>query len=416
MIRCALDEDGCIDLLAILRIMNQISQEQAWAIAYELAALTQRIWPAGNNCAIIDSLAQIYIHKEGFIHEKTLWTKITSHVSSDSALNNGQIKLANREQETRLDSQDNMQQENNLIQMQRNNSTTNSTTTGISPTTTATNTTSDTPLNTTNINTTTATTNTLPPTPPISPELSDEIHRRKIANSESELISSLGMALFWALDYGIPDDEERKLNIAMEYLIIQSQKEMTLGELEEICIRRLPVAKKSQADLHYREVCKSLVRDTIELSIFLHKIYTATMALNGVEGQHFHQLHQFQVAISNGTNRNDNDSRLSAGEDHDYLRIAHQLASEGSVTAANVPVKYKTKSTTAANLHHKDKTTDIDDHDPLIVKNCRNSVIMFKNHFVDGDELTDLGLPLDWARLWMQVIREFRQRGKIIVT
>ena len=60
-----------MDLLAVLRLMNQVGQEQAWGIAYELAALMQRLWPAGN-CALIENLAQIYIHRDGFIHEKSL--------------------------------------------------------------------------------------------------------------------------------------------------------------------------------------------------------------------------------------------------------------------------------------------------------------------------------------------------------
>lgn len=373
MIKCALDEDGCIDLLAVLRIMNQISQEQAWALAYELAALMQRMWPAGNNCAIIESLAQIYIHQEGFVHEKSLWTKITSIEPTPATV---PTKTTTTIAKPKLSVQD--QKQNSLNKQQRN-----------------------------------TTTAKLPPTPPISPELNDEILRRRIATSEGELISSLGMALFWALDYGIPDDEERKLNIAMEYLIVQSQKEMNLEELEQICIKRLPVAKKSQADQHYRQVCKSLIQDTIELSIFLDKIYTATMALSGVNGQQFH-LHQLQAAISraNGQNNNNHqESKLANG--HDYLRIAQQLANEKTTTNKTM--------TTVIN-----KTDSIiSDQEVESVKNCRDSLITFRNHFVDDDELSELGLPLaslralkinDWARLWMQVIRELRQRGKIIAT
>lgn len=153
--------------------------------------------------------------------------------------------------------------------------------------------------------------------------------------NETELVASLGIALFWALDYGIPDDEERKLSNTMECLIVQSQSKLSLDELLEVCVNRLPLETKSHAESHYRSVCKSLIGDTIELSIFLEKIYTASMVLSDITLD-------------------------------DCLEDNHKC--------------------------------DISDND-----------------------LSELGEPLaslralrinDWARLWMQVIRELRQRGK----
>mgnify|MGYP000961302022 CR=1 FL=1 len=277
MIKCTLDEDECIDLLTVLRVISQINQEQAWAICYEVGQLMKRLPPA--SCAPIESLAQIHLHKEGFVHEKSCLTNYQDQTPSPEAPATTPSHHLNTEP----------QQE--------------------PPT---------------------------PPTPPITPELS-EILRRRPALNETELVASLGIALFWALDYGIPDDEERKLSIAMEYLIYQSQSNLSLDEILKRCIDRLPVATKAHADSHYREVCKSLVSDTIELAIFLEKIYTASMVLSDITLD-------------------------------DCLEANHKC--------------------------------DMSD-----------------------DDLSELGEPLaslralrinDWARLWMQVIRELRQRGKFI--
>lgn len=299
-IKCTLDEDNCIDLLTVLRVINQVNQEQAWAICYEISALMQRLSPA--NCAPIDSLAQVLIHKDGYVHEKTCLVSTKTAAEPEAA------------------------------------ATTITTTNTNTTTTEATITSSQNHLQKHQITTTTtAAANSqpsAPPTPPITPELSEHLKRRPALN-ETELVASLGIALFWALDYGIPDDEERKLSIAMEYLIYQSQSKLSLDEVMELCIKRLPLATKSQADSHYRGVCKSLISDTIELSIFLQKIYTASMVLSDITLD-------------------------------ECLEASHKC--------------------------------DIND-----------------------DDLSELGEPLaslralrinEWARLWMQVIRELRQRGK----
>jgi hypothetical protein len=326
MIKCVLDEDGCIDLQAVMRIMNQVDQEQVWAIAYELAALMQRLWPAGN-CDLIDSLAQIHIHQDGFIHEKSLLRAASKPPPSD-----GKPKLQ--------DTSNQLQHEARL----ETNTTTTATTTTTNTNTTIT--TSQADISDAEKSTRVAETNKtiqqqqLPPSPPITPELNESATTRRPALSESELVASLGIALFWTLDYGIPDDEERKLSMTMEYLIFKSQSELTLNEVLEICIKRLPVATKTNADRHYREICKSLISDTIELSIFLEKIYTATMELGGID----------------------------------------------------VPTR---RDTSCCN------------------KEFCDSCLALNN--------LELGLPLaslralkidDWARLWMQVIREMRQRSE----
>lgn len=319
MIKCTLDEDECIDLLTVLRVINQVNQEQVWAIGYQIGALMQRLSPG--NCAPIESLAQIYMHKDGFVHEK-----------SCSILKNLPSSSTTTTTPTSFDSPSTSPVSNSSPDSPNLN--TESTTTTPTAATITTAISSKTKALTT---TETTTTSTSPPTPPITPDSLNELLEQGSAFNEIELVASLGIALFWALDYGIPDDEERKLSYAMEYLIYQSQSKLSLNEVLELCINRLPIPTKSHADLHYKEVCKSLINDTIELSIFLEKIYTASMVLS-------------------------------------------DITLDNCLEATN---------------HHK---CDLSDED-----------------------LSELGEPLaslralrinDWARLWMQVIRELRQRGK----
>lgn len=350
MIKCKLDDDGCIDLLTVLKILNQISQEQAWAICYELVKLMTRLTSKkrkldascnsnndSNDCAVIDSLSQIHLHKDGYVHEKScsLWY-LRRHLKR-----NGN-KLANND-----DCRGSDESTNNSV---RTSSDHRQPKTGKPRIVKA------------------------PPTPPITPdsliEDSDKAEpttaeaNRKPASSESELVSSIGIALFWALDYGIADDQERKLSMAMEYLICQSQnsdnntsrdsgEDLSLRSILDVCIKRVPQHQRQPqlpADTYYREINKSLIRDTLELSVFLEKICTATMVLRDVSSK----------IDDPGCRRHD-----LAGNP-----IYQPLASE-------------------------------------------------------DNSLVELGEPLaslralkinDWARLWMQVIRELRQKGKLIHT
>lgn len=337
MIKCTLDEDECIDLLTVLRVINQVNQEQVWAIGYQIGALMQRLSPA--NCAPIESLAQIYMHKDGFVHEKscsilknllssTSTTTTTTPTSFDSP-NTSPVSI-------------NIPPDSPDLNTESAATTAATITTAMSTKTKALTTTAATTTTTSSVTTTTTSTisTTSPPTPPITPDSLNELLERGSTFNEIELVASLGIALFWALDYGIPDDEERKLSYAMEYLIYQSQSKLSLNEVLELCINRLPIPTKSHADSHYKEVCKSLINDTIELSIFLEKIYTASMVLS-------------------------------------------DITLDNCLEATN---------------HHHHHKCDLSDED-----------------------LSELGEPLaslralrinDWARLWMQVIRELRQRGK----
>lgn len=361
MIRCVLDEDGCIDLHSILRVVNQINQEQAWATCFQLAQLIQRLSPA--NCVPIESLAQIYLHKDGFIHEKSLLVSSRLSIAQDSNDDDDGDDDDDDEEDDGISGDDEVEilvddeahiatAVNHIIPKalaattlhnpRCNPDTTASFDATITTTTTLNNSTTTTKSTT---NATTKTTATLKAnTNPTTTTTTTASHLQR----ERKLVASVGIALFWALDYGIPDDEERKLSQTMECLIVKSQSELSLQELIEVTIQRLSHEIRPKADAHYRNICKSLISDTIELSIFLEKIYTATMVLGdlSLDPHHSHKHH-------------------------------HHL-----------------------NHHHlHDNDHDDDDH---------------RHHHHSLSELGDFGsLRInDWARLWMQVIRELRQRGR----
>lgn len=319
MIKCTLDEDNCIDLRSILRIINQINQEQAWAICYELASLMKHLTSTNkNSCAPIESLEQIKLHKDGYVHPKTC-----SIITTNNIINNNQKSTAPTTND------DDNRQEND--EESENKQQTKTITT---------------PNN--------KSAQTIPPTPPITPEL-NELLRRRPAINEQELVASLGIALFSALDYGIADDEERKLSLAMEYLIYQSQTDLSLNEILKLCINRLTNQTKLFADQHYKDVCRNIIKDTIELSIFLEKIYTASMVLRDT------------ISFDDCLDTNQN---------------------------------------------HRHYNNNNNNH----INNQRHHV-----RDISDEDLDELGEPLaslralrinDWARLWMQVIRELRQRGR----
>lgn len=176
-----LDEDDCIDLLTILRIVHRIDDQQAWALCHQIAKAMQKV----EDCYPIQNLAQIHLHKKGYLHEKS-FKRVP----------------------------------------------------GLRPAT------------------------------------------------KSQLVASLGIALFWALDYGIPEEDERSLDKSMEYLIYQSQDDLSLEEILRLCNKHLQsttLTKEADVERYFSEVCKNLVSDTIELSIFLDKIYKASILLGDLD-------------------------------------------------------------------------------------------------------------------------------------
>eukprot|EP00092_Neocalanus_flemingeri_P014386 GFUD01015518.1.p1 GENE.GFUD01015518.1~~GFUD01015518.1.p1 ORF type:complete len:691 (-),score=152.70 GFUD01015518.1:104-2176(-) len=114
-------------------------------------------------------------------------------------------------------------------------------------------------------------------------------HNRNILRSESLAIADLGAAIYDALDYSLPDDSQRTLSTSLENLIekMTSADEDEEGEDEgideghvkqsglcrmilELCRHHL--AAKSEAECHYRAVCRALVAEALEISSFMEKM------------------------------------------------------------------------------------------------------------------------------------------------
>lgn len=137
------------------------------------------------------------------------------------------------------------------------------------------------------------------------------------ANSEHELVQSLGVVVFQALDFGLGENEEQKLSAPLENLIermtgSESDDEgagrteddndgdegiehdagddasdngsprVSLGEVTSLCSCHLQNAL--EASTHYKAVCRALVAEAVELSTFLEKISIAKENLRTSEG------------------------------------------------------------------------------------------------------------------------------------
>ncbi|CAG2101804.1 unnamed protein product, partial [Medioppia subpectinata] len=120
--------------------------------------------------------------------------------------------------------------------------------------------------------------------------LQSETELRPKANNESEIISSLGIVLFRALDFGLHDDEERSLSAPLERLIdrlttnttteddardegielMENSSKTSFDDVIQMCCARLEDGQN--ADTHYRGVCRALVLETLELKSFLVQI------------------------------------------------------------------------------------------------------------------------------------------------
>jgi len=118
-------------------------------------------------------------------------------------------------------------------------------------------------------------------------------NNRNILRSESLAVADLGAAIYDALDYSVPQDSQRTLSTSLENLIDQmtsadEEDEEEEGEDEgiddgyevkqtgmcgailELCRHHL--AAKSEAECHYRAVCRALVAEALEISSFMEKM------------------------------------------------------------------------------------------------------------------------------------------------
>ncbi|XP_059412529.1 protein spire homolog 1 isoform X2 [Carassius carassius] len=133
-------------------------------------------------------------------------------------------------------------------------------------------------------------------------------------SSSIEIIESLGIMIYKALDYGLKEHEERELSPPLEQLIdlmtnmaytetdcpdegYEATEEEDEGEEEptevsnirgyrdiiSLCTSHLP--SPSDAPNHYQAVCRALYAETKELRTFLEKIKSAKENLQKMEGE-----------------------------------------------------------------------------------------------------------------------------------
>ncbi|XP_007249413.2 protein spire homolog 1 isoform X2 [Astyanax mexicanus] len=147
---------------------------------------------------------------------------------------------------------------------------------------------------------------------------SPDKHKR-LPSSSTEIIESLGIMIYKALDYGLKENEERELSPPLEQLIdlmtnmadtetdpcpdegYEATEEEDEGEEDEgedeqaelsnihgyrdiitLCTSHLP--SPSDAPNHYQAVCRALYAETKELRTFLEKIKSAKENLRRMEG------------------------------------------------------------------------------------------------------------------------------------
>ncbi|XP_066530368.1 protein spire homolog 1 isoform X2 [Hoplias malabaricus] len=140
-----------------------------------------------------------------------------------------------------------------------------------------------------------------------------------LPSSSTEVIESLGIMIYKALDYGLKENEERELSPPLEQLIdlmtnmadtetdtcpdegYEATEEEDEGEEDEgeelpevssihgyneimtLCTSHLP--SPSDAPNHYQAVCRALYAETRELRTFLEKIKSAKENLRRMEGE-----------------------------------------------------------------------------------------------------------------------------------
>ncbi|XP_042539600.1 protein spire homolog 1 isoform X1 [Dipodomys spectabilis] len=129
--------------------------------------------------------------------------------------------------------------------------------------------------------------------------------------TETEVIESLGIIIYKALDYGLKENEERELSPPLEQLIdnmantveadgsndegygaadegLEDEDEKrkisairSYKDVMKICAAHLPT--ESEAPNHYQAVCRALFAETMELHTFLTKIKSAKENLKKIQ-------------------------------------------------------------------------------------------------------------------------------------
>ncbi|MBN3315158.1 SPIR2 protein, partial [Atractosteus spatula] len=148
-------------------------------------------------------------------------------------------------------------------------------------------------------------------TDPATPDVSRKLSPKPVP--ESQVVQSLGFAIYRALDWGLDESEERELSPQLERLIElmasgegegggttdegysgQEEEEeeeeggprravRSFRQVMAVCAARL--ANPSQAQAHYQAVCRALFVETLELQTFLIKIRDAKEMLKKIRDE-----------------------------------------------------------------------------------------------------------------------------------
>lgn len=110
--------------------------------------------------------------------------------------------------------------------------------------------------------------------------------RRKPIKTENGVLADVGVAVYNALDYGMAEDQERSLSLELESVIDKmvssdsqdddeglGDEDDRTGLIEDVLeISRQHLATPSEAEDHYRAVCRALVAEAVEISFFMTKM------------------------------------------------------------------------------------------------------------------------------------------------
>ena len=86
VVKCSLDEDQCLSLQDILTsFQTAINEEQAWALCYQTVKCFTQHYQA-SQCYLITEPAHLAIHKDGFVHQKSLFPRMAKSGTSEGML------------------------------------------------------------------------------------------------------------------------------------------------------------------------------------------------------------------------------------------------------------------------------------------------------------------------------------------
>lgn len=84
--KCILDSDLCVSLRNILVSFNApISEEQAWALVYNFAkCFCNEASDQDNQSKFVSKPKDIFLHRDGYVHSKTILDLEGAHISTDT--------------------------------------------------------------------------------------------------------------------------------------------------------------------------------------------------------------------------------------------------------------------------------------------------------------------------------------------